>query len=102
MTLDMVDTVWSAMRENEFYSPSDLANVLEQPTHAVVRVLEFLAKYGFAERVMKRELIFRKVVNTPRPGDALRVLRILLGDADAHDAGRIANISKAPRRFSPC
>lgn len=101
MTLDMIDTIWSAMQEDEFYSPSDLANTLGQPTHAVVRVLEFLAKYGFAERVTKHELIFRRLENELSPSDALKALRMLLGDADAHDAGRIADISKAPRRFSP-
>jgi len=101
MTLDMVNTVWSAMQQNEFYSPSDLANILGQPSPAVVRVLEFLAKYGFAERVTRRELIFRRLENEPSPGDALNVLRMLLGDVDAHDVGRIANVSKAPKRLGP-
>jgi hypothetical protein len=101
MTLDMVNTIWSAMQENEFYSPSDLANILGQPTQAVVRVLEFLAKYGFAERVTKRELIFRRLENECSPGDALSVLRVMLGDADAHDAGRIPSISKTPKRLGP-
>jgi len=99
MTLDMVNTIWSAMQEKEFYSPSDLANTLGQPTCAIVRVLEFLAKYGFAERVTKRELIFRRLENEFSPGDALRVLQMLLVDADARDAGRIANISRGPKRF---
>jgi len=99
LTLDMIDTIWSAMHENEFYSPSDLANVLGQPSYVVVRVLEFLVKYGFAERVTKRELIFRRLENRLAPGDALGALRMLLGEAD--NAGRIANISEAPRRFRP-
>ena len=99
MSLDMIDTIWSVMQESEFYSPSDLANILDQPTFAVVRVLEFLAKYGFAERVTKREMIFRRSGNKLSLGDALTVLRMLLGDTDAHDAGRIANVSKTPKRF---
>jgi hypothetical protein len=99
MTLDMIDTIWSAMQEDEFYSPSDLANVLGQPTFAVVRVLEFLAKYGFTERVTRRELIFRRKENKLGPGDSVSVLRMLLGDVDAHRAGRIASVSKAPKRF---
>ena len=87
MTLDMVDTVWSAMRKDEFYSPGDLANTLERPAEAIVRVLEFLARYGFAHRVTKRELIFTKVVNAPSPGEALRILGTLVGDASA-EAGQ--------------
>jgi hypothetical protein len=95
----MVDAIWSAMQGNEFYSPSDLANILEQPSYVVARVLEFLVKYGFAERVTKRELIFRRLENKLAPGDALKVLRMLLGDVEPDDAGEIANVSEAPKRF---
>jgi hypothetical protein len=99
MSLDMVDTIWSVMQESEFYSPNDLANILGQPTSAVVRVLEFLAKYGFAQRVTKREMIFRRLHNKLSPGDALSVLRMLLEDVDAHDTGGIANVSKTSKRI---
>ncbi len=61
MTLDLVDTVWSAMHESEFYTPNDLSNTLGEPTEAIVRILEFLTRYGFAQKVTKWELIFRKV-----------------------------------------
>jgi hypothetical protein len=100
MTLDMVDSVWSAMQKGEFYSPRDLANTLRQPSCTVIRVLEFLARYGFAEQVTRRELIFRKLENDLSPGSALMVLRMLVGDAYASNAERIANFSKAPRRFA--
>ena len=99
MTHDMIDTIWSAMQGNEFYSPTDLANISGQPSYAVVRVLDFLAKYGFAERLTQREPLFRRLENQVGPGDALRILQTLLGKAEADDVGRIANISKAPRRF---
>jgi hypothetical protein len=95
----MIDTVWSVMQEDEFYSPNDLANILRQPPHVVMRVLGFLEKYGFAERLTKRELIFRRLENKLGPRDALKTLRMLLGETD--DAGRIANISEAPKRFRP-
>jgi len=98
LTLDMVDAVWSAMRKDEFYSPRDLANTLGQPTEAVVRVLEFLSRYGFADRVTERELIFRKVVSALSPSDALRTLRTLLADAPV-DADRVTSVSKTPRHF---
>jgi hypothetical protein len=96
----MIDTIWSAMQEDEFYSPSDLANILRQPPYVVMRVLGFLEKYGFAERLTKRELIFRRLENRLGPSDALKALRMLvLGGAD--NAGRIANVSEARRRFRP-
>jgi len=80
MAFDVVDLVWSAMRDGEFYSPNDLANSLEQPVESVTRVLEFLKKYKFAEQVTRREMIFRKVGNNPSPSDALRVLQTVLGE----------------------
>ena len=49
----------------------------------------------------KRELIFRRLENEFGPGDALSVLRVVLGDADAHDASQIPSISKTPKRFGP-
>jgi len=80
MTLDVVDLVWSAMGYDDFYTPRDLANSSGQPIHAVARVLEFLTRYGFAELVVKREPIFRKVPATPAPGDVQRILQLLIKD----------------------
>ena len=81
MTLDLVDTVWSALRESEFYPSNDLSNTLGEPTEAILRILEFLARYGFAQKVIKRESIFKKVEKVPRPGDALRILRTVAEDS---------------------
>jgi hypothetical protein len=92
MAFDLVDVVWSAMRDNEFYSPDDLANILGQPLESVARVLEFLKKYRFAEQVTRREMIFRKIANSPRPGDALRILQTVLSDVRVERAER-ANVS---------
>jgi lipopolysaccharide biosynthesis regulator YciM len=97
MALELVDTIWSAMHDNELYSPSDLANSLEQPIETVTRVLEFLKKYKFADQVTKREMLFRKVTGTLDPGDALRVLQTLLEDTHASDAGQVASVSKINR-----
>ena len=71
MTLDLIDSVWVAMHESEFYSPTDLSNTLGEPTEGIVRILEFLARYGFVQKLTKWELIFRKVVGVPSPGNAL-------------------------------
>ena len=95
----MVDSVWVAMHESEFYSPSDLSNTLGEPTEGIVRILEFLARYGFVQKITKRELIFRKVVNVPSPGDALRILRTVVEDGSL-DVGRVANVSKMSGRSS--
>jgi len=99
MTFDMVDVVWSTMGSDEFYSPSDLSNSLGRPTHEVTRVLQFLTKYGFTERVTKRELIFRKLGNAVGPGEALRVLQMLVMDGDSA-ATDVTSVSPTPKRFN--
>jgi hypothetical protein len=97
MTFDVVDMVWSAMGDDEFYSPSDLANSLGHATDAVTRVLEFLAKYGFAERVTRREMIFRKLANAPSPVEALKTLQMLLEETG--DVERASSVSTPSRRL---
>jgi hypothetical protein len=99
MGFDVVDMVWSKMKDDEFYSPNDLANSLEQPVESVTRVLEFLKKYKFAEQVTRREMIFRKVANNPSPSDALRVLQTLLGDVRVERTER-ANVSEVYKGFN--
>ena len=99
MAFDVVDLIWSEMRDGEFYSPNDLANSLEQPVESVTRVLEFLKKYKFAEQVSRREMIFRKKANNPSPGDALRVLQTVLSDVRVERTEQ-ANISEAYKRFN--
>jgi len=94
MVLDVVDTIWSAMQDNELYSPGDLANSLEQPIETVTRVLEFLKKYKFADQVTRREMLFRKTAAAVSPGDALRGLQTLLKDSSVSDAGQVASVSK--------
>ena len=98
MTFDAVDMVWSAMADDEFYSPNDLANMLEQPLDTVTRVLEFLEKYEFAEQITRHEMIFRKVANGHSQVDALKVLQMVLGGYVVDDVDRIASVSKIDRR----
>lgn len=81
MSLETVDLVWSLMRYGELYSPADLANTLGQPTEMIVRILEFLARYKFIERMTRRELIFRKIPTGPRPGEAVKILSMLKANA---------------------
>jgi len=100
MSLDMVDLVWSLMRDGDFYTPADLANTLGQPTDTIVRILEFLARYKFAERVTKCELIFRKIPTSPSPSEAVKVLRMLEANAALNHARDVANTSQTSRRLN--
>ena len=97
MSLDIIDLVWSLMRDGEFYSPADLANTLGQTTDAIARILEFLARYKFVERMTKRELIFRKIPTGPSPGEAAKILRMLRANAALNSASQVTNIPKTPR-----
>jgi hypothetical protein len=81
MSIEAVDLVWSLMQDGELYSPADLANALGEPTETIVRILEFLARYKFIERMTRRELIFRKTPTGPSPGEAVRILSMLRADA---------------------
>jgi hypothetical protein len=100
MAFDLVDLVWSAMRDDEFYSPIDLANILGQTVESVARVLEFLKKYKFAEQVTSHEMIFRRITDNPCPRDALGVLQMVLSDVRVERAERV-NLSQVRRRFNP-
>jgi hypothetical protein len=96
MSLETVDLVWSLMREGEFYSPADLANIIGQPTCMIARILEFLAKYKFIERIARRELIFRKIPAGPSPAEAVSILRMVRANAALNEASEVARISKRP------
>jgi hypothetical protein len=97
MSLETVDLVWSLMRDGEFYSPADLANIIGQPTCMIARILEFLTKYKFIERVTKGELIFRKIPTGPSPAEAVSILRMIRANAALSEASEVARISKRPR-----
>jgi hypothetical protein len=97
MTPETVDLVWSLMQDGEFYSPPDLANTLKQPIDTIVRILEFLEKYKFIERITKRELIFRKIPTGPSPAEAVTILRMIRANAALSDASQVANVSGRSR-----
>lgn len=85
MSRDLADLVWSLMADGELYSPEDLANSSLQPTDLVTRVLEFLARYGFAEMVVKRQPLFKKSSDVPNPGDTLTTLQTIIADQNLRD-----------------
>ena len=101
MSFETVDLLWSMMRDGELYSPADLANMLGQPIDTIDRILEFLARYKFIERIIERESIFKKIPAGPSPAEAVTILRILRANVALNDANQVANISKTPRRSDP-
>jgi len=51
-----------------------LGNKLGERTDVITRSSQFLTRYGFAEQVMKHELLVRRSLKARPPGDALRIL----------------------------
>lgn len=85
MGSNLVDLVWSCMRDDELYSPEDLANWSLQPIDVISRVLRFLERYGFAEQVVRREPLFRKLADAPNPSGALTILQKMIVGSDLRD-----------------
>lgn len=101
MSLSAVDVIWSHMRNGELYSPRDLANCSGRTMETTVRVLEFLARYGFAERVVNSESIFRKAAGCPAPGDAVKTLRMIVNDGGVLETGRVLSASRSRELLDP-
>jgi hypothetical protein len=85
MNTNLIDLVWSSMKDGELYSPEDLANWSLQPTEVVARVLGFLTRYGFIEQLAKRQALFRKLADAPDPCSALKVLQRITAENDLRD-----------------
>lgn len=82
---DLIDSVWAAMTDNELYSAEDLANASQQPTGVVSRVLEFLTKYGFTEKLVKHQPLYRKLVDSRDPAESLTYLQRIVSNRDLQD-----------------
>lgn len=80
MALDIVDAVWSAMRDDEFYSPDDLANNLKHPVESVTRVLDFLTRYDFTRKVAENEMIYEKTSSWPSPSELFWAISEIVGN----------------------
>ena len=93
MSLDVVDLIWSAIGEDDFYSPTDLARRSELSVEDVLRVLEFLTRYGFTEQPIRSEPIFRKLPCVPCPGDTVRILQSLIEQTRIGGITRAASVS---------
>lgn len=87
---NLIDLVWSRMKNDELYSPRDLAESLGQPVDAIDRVLRFLVRYGFADQVTKHGPMVRKLAGVPDPAGTLRILQLLVEDTSMREPKRIA------------
>lgn len=99
MTVEIVDVVWSAMENDEFYTPDDLANILSEPTDRIICILQFLTRYGFTKRLTKHELIYTKVADGPSPTTALKILQALVGNTNEGSVKRTESVASEFRRL---
>lgn len=87
-TTNPVDAVWLMMKNAELYSLADLRSVSRQTTDELVPVLEFLTRYGFAERVTRREWLLRRLNVPGAPRGTAAVLQAILASSLSHSAAR--------------
>jgi len=76
MAASQTDALWALMRQGEYYSVRDLANVSDQPGSTVTEVVRFLAKYGFVDAIGAGQL-FTKSSLKFSPGESVNLLRCI-------------------------
>jgi len=76
----VTDTVWARMRSGEYYTIRDLANASGEGIGMVARILDFLTKYGFVDRVAGQESLFRRrvVAYSLNPEETAEMLTLLV------------------------
>ena len=77
---DLADSIWSAMRDRELYTPADLANRLNQTVPTIIPILDFLTRYGFAVRLSRHEQLFVKRARAPSPRNVAKIFQAILED----------------------
>lgn len=78
MSRSWADTVWSLMKNTEFYSVRDLANLSGEAGSNVSAAVTFLAKYGFVEQLGSNEPVFKKSSMMLSPGESVRLLKTVV------------------------
>jgi Fic family protein len=63
------------MTQGKYYSIHDLASLTGQPRSTVTDVLQFLANYGFVDRIGAKEPVFTKSQVKFSPGETINILR---------------------------
>lgn len=77
MQASWADGVWARMIQGRYYSIADLASLMGQPGSMVADVLEFLANYGFVNRVGAKEPVFTKSTGKFSPGETIKILNCI-------------------------
>lgn len=72
-----IDSVWASMREGKYYSVQDLANASGCPRTLVANVTDFLAKYGFAEKIGRSEPLFTRAKLELSPTETIKLLECI-------------------------
>ncbi|MGA2626604.1 MAG: hypothetical protein ABSF63_06040 [Candidatus Bathyarchaeia archaeon] len=75
MQASWADDLWAIMTQGKYYSIHDLANLTEQSRSTVAGVLEFLANYGFVDRIGAKEPVFTKSTVKFSPGETINLLK---------------------------
>jgi DNA-binding MarR family transcriptional regulator len=73
MATSRADGLWALMREGEYYSVRDLANLSNQSGSTVTDVVNFLTKYGFIKPVATKELFTKSTIKFS-PGESVDLL----------------------------
>jgi predicted transcriptional regulator len=71
------------MKNTEFYSIRDLANLSGEAGSTVSAAITFLAKYGFVEQLGSDEPVFKKSGMVLSPGESVRLLKTLVNTGSA-------------------
>ena len=63
------------MRQGNYYTVRDLANLSGQPSNAVTDAVKFLTKYGFIKRLGTEDALFTRTSIKISPADTLNILQ---------------------------
>jgi DNA-binding MarR family transcriptional regulator len=72
--MSRVDDVWALMRQGEYYSVRDLANLSDQSRSTVMDIIKFFSKYGFVEQIGASELFTKKSTVNVSPMQSIYLL----------------------------
>ena len=65
------------MTQGKYYSIRDLTNLTGQPRNTVADALQFLANYGFVDRIGAKEPVFTKSPVKFSPGESINLLKCI-------------------------
>lgn len=78
MDRSWADSLWSMMDAGKYYSIRDLTNLSGESQNTILEVVNFLAKYGFVERVGSTDSVYSKSEIVLTPSKSIEILRALI------------------------